>query len=91
MALLQTGEVLWFSTEIYMKITGIYITETWIDDIWKLYQVTADLNFYTNSTKEYSYKQNSYSFYDIRNNELTIQNVYIKLKTLEEFTETKDV
>jgi len=85
MALSQAGEVLGFPTELYIKIAGVNIVETGSNASGKLYTVSLLVNFYTNSTKEFTYKQASYNFSDFQSQTFTIAEMYTLLKTNGDF------
>ena len=70
--------------EAYAKIIGTSFMEVSDEAGVKTYSVTPLVNFYTSSTKENHYKQITYN-YSMLENELTIGNVYEKLKTEEIF------
>lgn len=91
MALLKTGEVLGFPTDMYIKIAGVNIVETGANESGKLYTVSLLVNFYTNATKEYSFKQASYNFNGYQSQTFTVAEMYTLLKTNEDFAGVQDV
>jgi hypothetical protein len=91
MAITISGKVLWFDADIYVKISGVTITESGANEQGKLYKVDVLVNYYTNSTKEYSYKQEVKYFNDVQTTSFTIAGIYELLKTTEEFSESIDL
>jgi len=85
MALTKLDNVLWFDTNIYVKIPLIQVIETWKDDDWKLYSLECFVNYYTNNTKEYQFKQENELFKNLRLEDCNIANWYEEMKKLEKF------
>lgn len=81
MALTKQGEIYGFTTDIYAKITGVDVRESGQDDGGKLYTVNIIVNYYTDSTKQYDYRQDIESFNDIRVTQLTVASLYELLKS----------
>jgi hypothetical protein len=81
MALTKQGEILGFTTDIYAKITGVDVRESGSNDDGKLYTVSVVINYYTDETKQYDYRQEVESFKDIPVSELTVAGLYDLLKT----------
>ncbi len=75
----------------YVKITGVQITETGSNESGKLYQVNVVVNFFSDSTKEFSYKQLSFVFNDVQTSSFTVGGMYDLLKTKEEFSSALDI
>ena len=88
MALTKPNKALWFDINEYAKITSYKTEETWIDNDWKYYTVNVEVKYYTDNTKQYEirdWKINHYSLQWLRQNELTLEWIYIKLNWITEF------
>jgi len=71
--------------EAYYKITSLTIIEDWTDEAWKLYKATANINSYTNNTKEYDIDQKTYVIKGLKENELTYKKIYSEVMKEEDF------
>lgn len=69
----------------FYKITSVNIVETWSDEQGKLYTAKVLVNSYTDNSKEFDIEQKDYEFKDIRENQFTLSDCYLWLKSLEEF------
>lgn len=87
MALLREWfNLLWFTTDLYVKIWWMLIKETWEDEWGKLYSIEVQVDYYTNSSKEYHFKQEIEKFEKLRLEELSLEVAYNKVVWLEKFT-----
>ncbi len=77
--------LLGFNTDVYVKIGGILMRETGSDEEGKLYSIEAQVDYFTNDTKQYQFKQETKSFTGLRLQELSLETAYSELANLEEF------
>lgn len=86
MALLKEWfNLLGFNTDLYVKIWWMLIKEIWEDEVWKLYAIEVQVDYYTNSTKQYHFKQEIEKFENLRLEDLSLETAYNKVVWLEKF------
>ena len=81
----ENFNLLGFNTDVYVKIGGILIRETGGDDDGKLYSIEAQVDYFTNDTKAYQFKQETKAFNGLRLDDLSLETAYTKLSELDEF------
>jgi len=82
MAITKKVKVYQFETDNYVKPTSVIINEA---EQWEWYDVSAIVDFYTDSTKEFKYDTKQYIFKNLKESELWLPSIYGKLMWLEEF------
>ena len=86
MALLKEENLYWNTIQAYIKLAWVDIRENGEFEDWtKRYYVSAILEYYTNETKQYQYKQESEGLYYLKEDELTLPIIYGKIMQLEKF------
>lgn len=76
--------------EAFYKVSNVFITETWSDEVGKLYSAEVLVNSFTSETKEFDIEQRSFKFNNIREEQFSLTACYAWLKQLPEFAEAID-
>lgn len=86
MALLKEENLYWNIIQAYIKLAWVDIREDWeFENGNKKYIVNTTLDYYTNKTKEYHFKQEVETLKDLKEDELTLPIIYGKIMQLEKF------
>lgn len=92
MALIKRNDnFYWHTQDTYLKISWMLIKETWEDEVWKLYSLEAQIDYFTNETKAYHFSQVIEKIEWLRYEELSLENVYLKIKQLDKFKDYEDI
>ena len=83
MAIKKQVEIMGFATTNYAKINTITVNEE--SQKPKLYSVTVGVSFYTNDTKEHLYESTNFSLQGLTESELSLDQLYTKLKSISDF------
>ena len=90
MALTKSIEFYGFTTPAYVKIGGTTVSEQGEDESGKLYTAEVKVDWYTNATKEFHFKQETKRFSNLREYDLMLANLYTLLHAEPEFAEFAD-
>lgn len=92
MALIKRNDNFYgYTQDTYIKISWMLIKETGNDELWKIYSLEVQIDYYTNETKTYHFSQIVEKLEWLRYEELSLDNAYIKIKTLDKFKDFEDI
>lgn len=90
MAIQMEDNIYGLPVNAYIKIIWTNILEIGWEHWDKLYSITAIINYYTDNSKINLYKQEN-EYLEMRECELTLENIYKKIMSLDKFIWAKEV